>query len=306
VLTVGTDSTCQQFAGQDQENGIETIPQQINLSVDGAPCEEEINVDSSVQVPLQTNEPVSVQPLSLNLMTNNLDCPENEINAAPSENVEIPQEFMNSSIESCTDVRCGQDPDVPTNNHNVPVVPMGCNGTSNVDGQPTNLELPDSGLETTNPSDCRASSIYASVDVDMGGVDAEGNQSGQPNVSEDIRDELLSTQNTVVALDDTQADQTSANNSGANTIDPTFLEALPEDLRPPVYAPPSADDIDPEFLAALPPDIQAEVLAQQRAQRIVQQAEGQPVDMDNASIIATFPTDLREEVYILLFYHATN
>ncbi|XP_039689425.1 E3 ubiquitin-protein ligase UPL1 isoform X3 [Medicago truncatula] len=309
VLTVGTDSTCQQFAGQDQENGIETIPQQINLSVDGAPCEEEINVDSSVQDPgegLQTNEPMSVQPLSLNLMTNNLDCPENEINAAPSENVEIPQEFMDSSIESCTDVRCGRDPDVPTNNHNVPVVPMGCNGTSNVDGQPTNIELPDSGFETTNPSDCRASSIYASVDVDMGGVDAEGNQSGQPTVSEDIRDELLSTQNTEVALDDTQAEQTSA-----NTIDPTFLEALPEDLRaevlasqqaqsvqPPVYAPPSADDIDPEFLAALPPDIQAEVLAQQRAQRIVQQAEGQPVDMDNASIIATFPTDLREEVLL--------
>lgn len=92
------------------------------------------------------------------------------------------------------------------------------------------------------------------------------------------------------------------------------MEALPEDLRaevlasqqaqpiqPPTYAPPSADDIDPEFLAALPPDIQAEVLAQQRAQRVAQQAEGQPVDMDNASIIATFPADLREEVWILDF-----
>ncbi|GJZ83025.1 E3 ubiquitin protein ligase UPL1-like protein [Tanacetum coccineum] len=47
-----------------------------------------------------------------------------------------------------------------------------------------------------------------------------------------------------------------------------------------------AEEIDPEFLAALPPDIQAEVLAQQRAQRVAHQAEGQPVDME---IIATFP-----------------
>eukprot|EP01018_Ginkgo_biloba_P023205 Gb_26784 [translate_table: standard] len=101
--------------------------------------------------------------------------------------------------------------------------------------------------------------------------------------------------------------------SGANTIDPTFLEALPEDLRAEVlasqhaqsvpssnYAPPPAEEIDPEFLAALPPDIQAEVLAQQHAQRAVQaqQAEGHPVDMDNASIIATFPADLREEVLL--------
>ena len=66
--------------------------------------------------------------------------------------------------------------------------------------------------------------------------------------------------------------------------------------QPPTYTAPSVEDIDPEFLAALPPDIQAEVLAQQRAQRVVQQSEGQPVDMDNASMIATLPADLREEV----------
>ncbi|KAI5399909.1 hypothetical protein KIW84_065014 [Lathyrus oleraceus] len=77
VLTVGADSNCQQFAGQEQENGIEAIAQQMNLSVDGAPCKEEINVDCGVQDPregLHTNEPVSVQPVSLNLMPNNLDC----------------------------------------------------------------------------------------------------------------------------------------------------------------------------------------------------------------------------------------
>jgi E3 ubiquitin-protein ligase HUWE1 len=99
-----------------------------------------------------------------------------------------------------------------------------------------------------------------------------------------------------------------------SSIDPTFLEALPADLRaevlasqqtravrPPNPAPPAPpEEIDPEFLAALPPDIQAEVLAQQRAQRavIAQTIEGQPVEMDSASIIATFPAELREEVLL--------
>jgi E3 ubiquitin-protein ligase HUWE1 len=111
-----------------------------------------------------------------------------------------------------------------------------------------------------------------------------------------------------------ECEQVDRNNgdSGANAIDPTFLEAIPEDLRAEVlasqyaqpvpaanYGPP-AEEIDPEFLAALPPDIQAEVLAQQHSQRVLQahQAEGQGVDMDNASFIATLPTDLREEVLL--------
>ncbi|XP_061367762.1 E3 ubiquitin-protein ligase UPL1-like [Gastrolobium bilobum] len=302
--------------GQEQENGNGTIAQQVNLSVEGASCEEEINVDSGIRNTgehLQANEPMSVQPLSLNVMSNGLDCTEIEGNVSPNENVAIAQAFVSSSINSNADLQCEMLADVPTSIHNVPVVPIGCNGPSTTDAQPTNLELVDSGFETPNSGDCHASSIYGSVDVDMGGVDAEGNQSEQPIVSGDRRDEPLSTQNTEVAPDATQADQTSANNeaSGTNTIDPTFLEALPEDLRaevlasqqaqsvqPPAYAPPSAEDIDPEFLAALPPDIQAEVLAQQRAQRVAQQAEGQPVDMDNASIIATFPADLREEVLL--------
>jgi E3 ubiquitin-protein ligase HUWE1 len=100
-------------------------------------------------------------------------------------------------------------------------------------------------------------------------------------------------------------------NASLNSIDPTFLEALPQDLRAEVlgsqqtgtrtedHQPPSTvEDIDPEFLAALPPEIQAEVLAQQRAQQLLQSQflEGHPVDMDSASIIATFPAELREEV----------
>ncbi|KAG5018915.1 hypothetical protein JHK87_014770 [Glycine soja] len=101
--------------------------------------------------------------------------------------------------------------------------------------------------------------------------------------------------------------------SGSGAIDPAFLEALPEELRAEVLsaqqgqvAEPSNSesqnngDIDPEFLAALPPDIRAEVLAQQQAQRLhqAQELEGQPVEMDTVSIIATFPSELREEVLL--------
>ncbi|EEF35034.1 E3 ubiquitin protein ligase upl2, putative [Ricinus communis] len=101
--------------------------------------------------------------------------------------------------------------------------------------------------------------------------------------------------------------------AGSGSIDPAFLDALPEELRAEVLSaqqgqvaqPTNAEqqnsgDIDPEFLAALPPDIRAEVLAQQQAQRLHQshELEGQPVEMDTVSIIATFPSDLREEVLL--------
>ncbi|KAG2277081.1 hypothetical protein Bca52824_059636 [Brassica carinata] len=102
-------------------------------------------------------------------------------------------------------------------------------------------------------------------------------------------------------------------NVASSSIDPAFLDALPEGLRAEVLsaqqgqAPePSSNeqqnsgDIDPEFLAALPADIRAEVLAQQQAQRVHQshELEGQPVEMDTVSIIATFPSELREEVLL--------
>ncbi|GJX83006.1 E3 ubiquitin protein ligase UPL1-like protein [Tanacetum coccineum] len=93
--------------------------------------------------------------------------------------------------------------------------------------------------------------ITEDADVDMNVVDSEANQGGDTLPSVGVVVGPLSEQNTSIAQD--------------------------------------AEEIDPEFLAALPPDIQAEVLAQQRAQRVAHQAEGQPVDMDNASIIATFP-----------------
>lgn len=111
--------------------------------------------------------------------------------------------------------------------------------------------------------------------------------------------------------DQTDASQEEQHNRDAESIDPAFLDALPEELRAEVLSvqpseaaqpqnpePQNNGDIDPEFLAALPPDIREEVLAQQRAQRLhqSQELEGQPVEMDTVSIIATFPSDIREEV----------
>ncbi|XP_028066908.1 E3 ubiquitin-protein ligase UPL2-like isoform X3 [Camellia sinensis] len=111
-----------------------------------------------------------------------------------------------------------------------------------------------------------------------------------------------------------QAEEQQVNgDADSGSIDPAFLDALPEELRAEVLSaqqsqlaqpsnaePQTAGDIDPEFLAALPPDIREEVLAQQQAQRLhqSQELEGQPVEMDTVSIIATFPSDLREEVLL--------
>ncbi|KAH9287706.1 hypothetical protein KI387_031823 [Taxus chinensis] len=147
-------------------------------------------------------------------------------------------------------------------------------------------------------------------------IDTSGNMEGvqveNNNMNPSQPDNVREMNQTVV--DGASAEQQQTNlATGPNSIDPAFLEALPEDLRTEVLAsqqnqpaqtvnndPPNTDEIDPEFLAALPPDIQAEVLAQQRAQRLLQshQFEGQPVDMDSASILATFPPELRAEVLL--------
>ncbi|GAA0160727.1 ubiquitin-protein ligase [Lithospermum erythrorhizon] len=166
--------------------------------------------------------------------------------------------------------------------------------------------------EISDPGVQHVVSVQGVADIDMNGAEPERDQADPPSPEINIEEPSLSPN--VLTSEDVNLTEEIAPNAEpptVNAIDPTFLEALPEDLRAevlasqrpqsvptPSYTPPRAEDIDPEFLAALPPDIQAEVLAQQRAQRIVQQTEGQPVDMDNASIIATFPAELREEVLL--------
>ncbi|KAL2483694.1 E3 ubiquitin-protein ligase [Forsythia ovata] len=212
------------------------------------------------------------------------------------------------------DVLCDRSVDVLVNPHNVPYQDDGYTRSSEPDNQSSCDALMISGSEMSDPGVHNASSVPECTDVDMNSADVEGDPTDQQLPMSEINLEDPSSQhNNLVVQDAGQTDESSLNNEApnANAIDPTFLEALPEDLRAevlasqqaqsapaPTYAPPAVEDIDPEFLAALPPDIQAEVLAQQRAQRIAQQSEGQPVDMDNASIIATFPADLREEVLL--------
>ncbi|WOH00170.1 hypothetical protein DCAR_0519528 [Daucus carota subsp. sativus] len=202
----------------------------------------------------------------------------------------------------------GEPSDVPFQNlENDGSATINCH--SNLDT--LNLELPNPGL-----GDYHGSSAHEDNDVDMNGSQMEENPTGEPIPSHGDGEDQPLIPNITVAQDTSQIDESRLNNEppNSNGIDPTFLEALPEDLRAevlasqqaqptqpvpaPTYEQPTAEEIDPEFLAALPPDIQAEVLAQQRAQRVAQQAEGQPVEMDNASIIATFPPDLREEVLL--------
>ncbi|GFZ07365.1 LOW protein: E3 ubiquitin ligase-like protein [Actinidia rufa] len=265
--------------GQHPENDAETVHPETSQMVESVPHQEQGNpqvVEGNER--LQECEPMSNVALSENDALNGPD------------NMEIGE-----------------------GNRTVNEQDLGRNRSSATDCQSSTPTLLTSGFEISNPGDCLDSSVNGTQDVDMNSVAMEDNQVEQRLPSEVGADELLSGQNSLVAQDAIQIDQTSLNNEtpNANGIDPTFLEALPEDLRAevlasqqaqsaqvPTYALPSADDIDPEFLAALPPEIQAEVLAQQRAQRVAQQAEGQPVDMDNASIIATFPADLREEVLL--------
>ncbi|CAN6556117.1 unnamed protein product [Malus baccata var. baccata] len=257
-----------------RQDGVDETTHQVNSSSDTAPCQEQVNPESIVEGAgefLQAPEPMSIMPPSTNSTpSDSMDIGDG--NGAAGEQVGSVPGSVNSSAEISAGLQC-EGGSVPSNPHDVTVEAVGCDRSSRAEGQVGN--------------------VSASLGFNV------------PNPVEPSRE------NTTVAPEANQAEQELNNEAaGANAIDPTFLDALPEYLRaevlasqqaqpvqPPSYAPPSADDIDPEFLAALPPDIQAEVLAQQRAQRVALQAEG-PVDMDNASIIATFPADLREEVLL--------
>ncbi|KAI3703777.1 hypothetical protein L1987_73972 [Smallanthus sonchifolius] len=240
---------------------------------------------------------------------------DNQLGAEAGDNddqqTEVPHdESVNQTVENLEQTREGQasgpSTDVANNvpdSHDNMEIGEG-NGSLN---EQQELSAPDDEASNNMPN---SGDLNADVVMNVAGGDS------LPSVG--AIEESLSEQSTHIDDGQTaQPDEIGATNIAPSTngIDPTFLEALPAELRaevlasqqaqtapPPVSAPAptpaTAEEIDPEFLAALPPDIQAEVLAQQRAQRLAHQAEGQPVDMDNASIIATFPADLREEVLL--------
>ncbi|KAK4341923.1 hypothetical protein RND71_037739 [Anisodus tanguticus] len=232
-----------------------------------------------------------------------------EGNANPSDNIEGTAGYAVSSIQGEGNAMHDKTTDGDVSICNVTSTDIHNDTTSVTDSHATHEPLLISGEAMQDSSAHHVSVVQEDTDIHMHSAETE-RESDQPLPI--LPEDPSVTQNLQEVQDASQTDETSLNNeaSTANAIDPTFLEALPEDLRaevlasqqaqaqPPTYTAPTAEDIDPEFLAALPPDIQAEVLAQQRAQRVVQQAEGQPVEMDNASIIATFPADLREEVLL--------
>nr|DAD23683.1 TPA_asm: hypothetical protein HUJ06_025146 [Nelumbo nucifera] len=267
---------------------------------------------------VREQESMSQNPDRSNDITNNNESMEiGDSNGSSYEQLEANHELVVTPAELHNDPQCQGGVTVLENSHDAELQSAYCDGPSRSNSHSSNHALVDSASDMPDAGQGHTS-ICTSADIEMNGTYCEGSQTehGHPMpVPDDGAGSPSAVQNTIAVQDASQVNQTSTNNesNSANTIDPTFLEALPEDLRAevlasqqaqsvqaPTYVPPSADDIDPEFLAALPPDIQAEVLAQQRVQRAVQsqQAEGQPVDMDNASIIATFPADLREEVLL--------
>lgn len=284
--TAEGDGGARRSEDQNEEISNEMQNRHDSVAAESFASPEQIDPESST-----AEEPMSIQPLSLNSSPNQQDGMEigNGDGPTAAGEGETFLEFVISPVET-GDVQAG--PDI----ENVQVHDV---GPENIDGV-----IADAAVSEIPDDDRAAPAQPATADVDMISCDNEAGQAdSSAAAAEALQPETIATP----TADQTEQAALNGEVPGGNAIDPTFLEALPEDLRaevlasqqaqpvqPPTYVPPSADEIDPEFLAALPPDIQAEVLAQQRAQRATQQA--QPVDMDNASIIATFPADLREEV----------
>ncbi|KAF5386145.1 hypothetical protein D9615_002574 [Tricholomella constricta] len=90
-------------------------------------------------------------------------------------------------------------------------------------------------------------------------------------------------------------------------IDPTFLEALPDDMREEVLNQhvrdqraarverPADSQISSEFLDALPPEIRAEIIQQEALQR-ARAPTGVAAEIDNASFLASLDPTLRQTV----------
>ncbi|KAL3508356.1 hypothetical protein ACH5RR_027757 [Cinchona calisaya] len=304
----GDGTVAQQDDTQTQENG-----HGIDQSGEGQPSQEA--VDREVVTEQASEHHQLGEPLSNSISENTPEAQDimetGEENGSASLQLDTMQDSVAPLMYPQEDPVGLMSSDVLGSPHYLQLQNVGHDSPSATDSQSSNHALLITGSEMPDATVSHASSVNA--DVDMNGMIMEGNQSYQLLSSSEVNGEEPSYRQIEVVREASETEETNVNNeaSNGNGIDPTFLEALPADLRaevlasqqaqsaqPPTYTPPTTEDIDPEFLAALPPDIQAEVLAQQRAQRVAQQAAGQPVEMDNASIIATFPADLREEVLL--------
>jgi len=167
----------------------------------------------------------------------------------------------------------------------------------------------------------------ASSDVDLEMIDASEVRSTTPHPVE-------AEQSTAHPVEEPAAESSSASNTAPpervtvmihgspvditdTGIDPTFLEALPDDMREEVLnqhvrdqqasrveRPPDSQ-ISSEFLDALPPEIRAEIIQQEameRARRRTEETARAPVreaaEIDPASFIASLDPSLRQSVLL--------
>uniref|UniRef100_A0ACB8ENN4 E3 ubiquitin-protein ligase huwe1 n=1 Tax=Sphaerodactylus townsendi TaxID=933632 RepID=A0ACB8ENN4_9SAUR len=193
-----------------------------------------------------------------------------------------------------------------------------------------------------------AGPVTAAADAAQQGAHSQAIRDGQPDPSQQVEDssppasssESSSTRDSAGAISGADSrgileeplPSTSSEEedplAGINLpegVDPSFLAALPDDIRrevlqnqlgirppartvpttaaptptPPVVGNPGVTEVSPEFLAALPPAIQEEVLAQQRAEqqrRELAQSTSSDTPMDPVTFIQTLPSDLRRSV----------
>ncbi|GBM42389.1 E3 ubiquitin-protein ligase HUWE1 [Araneus ventricosus] len=168
--------------------------------------------------------------------------------------------------------------------------------------------------ELANPEPEESASISNTCDT-----------ANQPRISTPtlISDDALPCERPAVGENDTPSDFSNVLGAGVEIpegVDPSFLAALPDNIRQEVIAEQlrlqrlrsrtytvtneSSNDgnafteVNPEFLAALPPNIQEEVLAQQRAeqQRLAAQNSNPDIPVDPTSFIQTLPQGLRQQV----------
>jgi E3 ubiquitin-protein ligase HUWE1 len=175
----------------------------------------------------------------------------------------------------------------------------------------TDAEMVDASAESPSANE------QDTTDDDTGAPEATANQdqegSGEPGPASGAERITVMIHGSPVDITDTG-------------IDPTFLEALPDDMREEVVnqhirdqqaarmeRPPDSQ-ISAEFLDALPPEIRAEILHQERIEQARRRAEERattataatgaaatgtaaaPVEMDPASFIASLDPQLRQDV----------
>ena len=186
----------------------------------------------------------------------------------------------------------------------------------------SSIEAPSAPAADTNQSQLGTSSIEApsapSADTDTVMVDAaeDGHDDHRNEDQDDIAAEA-STSQAAPAERITVLIHGSAVDITDTGIDPTFLEALPDDMREEVLnqhvrdqqaarieRPPDSQ-ISAEFLDALPPEIRAEILQQEAFERARRREAdtrtdppGVPAEIDAASFIASLEPHLRQAVLL--------